>query len=117
MAAKFPGAKPATIWIVGNVNGTGTYLNFNCETDQPLIRRGCADMNEDLLTTFDGAFRFAFTFVISIGFVAFYPPQLFLRPQDISNLVYFSPIIGAGLFILTYWLWKKGVNSYTGTGS
>ncbi len=69
------------------------------------------------MTIFDGAFRFAFTYVIPIGFVAFYPSQLFLRPQDVSSLVYFSPIIGIGLFAITYWIWTKGVNSYTGTGS
>ena len=69
------------------------------------------------MTIFDGAFRFAFTFIIPIGFVSFYPSQLFLRPQDVSNLVYFSPVIGIGLFMLTYWVWKQGVNSYTGTGS
>ena len=69
------------------------------------------------MTIFDGAFRFAFTYVIPIGFVAFYPSQLFLRPQDVSPLIYFSPIIGMGLFAITYWLWTKGVNSYTGTGS
>jgi ABC-2 type transport system permease protein len=64
-----------------------------------------------------GAFRFAFTYVIPIGFVAFYPSQLFLRPEEVSPLVYFSPIVGVGLFALTYWIWTKGVNSYTGTGS
>lgn len=63
------------------------------------------------------AFRFAFTYVIPIGFVAFYPTQLFLRLEEVSPLIYFSPIIGIGLFALTYWIWTKGVNSYTGTGS
>jgi len=69
------------------------------------------------MTIFDGAFRFAFTFIIPIGFVSFYPSQLFLRPQEVSPLIYFSPIIGVGMFMLTYWVWTKGVNSYTGTGS
>ena len=69
------------------------------------------------MSIFDGAFRFTFTYVIPIGFVAFYPSQLFLRPQDVSSLVYFSPMIGVGLFAITYWIWTKGVNSYTGTGS
>ena len=53
MAAKFTDAKPATIWIVGNVNGNGTYLNLPCETEDPNIRCGYVDMNENLLTTFD----------------------------------------------------------------
>lgn len=69
------------------------------------------------MTIFDGAFRFAFTYIIPIGFVAFYPSQLFLRPNESSSLVYFSPLIGIGLFALTYWIWTKGVNAYTGTGS
>ena len=69
------------------------------------------------MTIFDGAFRVAFTYIIPIGFVAFYPSQLFLRPDQVSPLVYFSPVVGIGLFALTYWIWTKGVNSYTGTGS
>jgi ABC-2 type transport system permease protein len=69
------------------------------------------------MTIFDGAFRFTFTYLIPIGFVAFYPSQLFLRPEEVSPLIYFSPIIGIGLFAFTYWIWTKGVNSYTGTGA
>jgi ABC-2 type transport system permease protein len=64
-----------------------------------------------------GAFHFAFTYLIPIGFVAFYPSQLFLRPEEVSPLIFFSPLVGSGLFALTYWIWKQGVNSYTGTGS
>lgn len=56
-------------------------------------------------------------YIIPMGFFAFYPSQLFLRPQDVSTLIYFSPIVGIGLFALTYWIWTKGVNSYTGTGA
>ena len=48
---------------------------------------------------------------------AFHPSQLFLRPEDVSALIYFSPIVGIGLFALTYWIWTKGVNSYTRTGA
>jgi len=64
-----------------------------------------------------GAFRVAFTYVIPIGIVGFYPSQLFLRPEEVSPIIYFSSIVGIGLFALTYWIWTKGVNSYTGTGS
>ena len=69
------------------------------------------------MNIFDGAFRFAFTFIIPLGFVAFYPSQLFLQPQQVSPLVYFSPIVGVALFALMYRVWTLGVNSYTGTGS
>jgi ABC-2 type transport system permease protein len=69
------------------------------------------------INIFNSAFRFVFTFLIPIGFVAFYPSQLFLRPQEVSPLVYFSPVIGIGLFVLAYRVWAWGVNSYPGTGS
>ncbi|MBN2387746.1 MAG: ABC-2 family transporter protein [Anaerolineales bacterium] len=69
------------------------------------------------MSIFDGAFRFTFTYIIPIGFVAFYPSQLFLRPEQVSPLVYASPLIGIALFALMYWIWTQGVNSYTGTGS
>lgn len=69
------------------------------------------------ISIFDGAFRFIFTFLLPIGFVAFYPSQLFLRPQEVSPLIYFSPLVGIGLFALTYWIWTLGSNQYSGTGS
>ena len=65
----------------------------------------------------NGAFRFVITYLIPIGFVAFYPSQLFLHPEDVSPFIYFSPIIGIGLFAITYWIWTKGVNSYIGMGA
>jgi len=69
------------------------------------------------LTIFDGLFRFVFTFLLPIGFIAFYPAQFFLRPADISPLVYLTPVIGILLFALMYRVWTLGVNAYTGTGS
>jgi len=69
------------------------------------------------ITIFDGVFRFAFTFILPIGFIAFYPAQFFLRPAEISPLFYVTPFIGLGLFALTYKIWELGVNSWTGTGS
>jgi len=69
------------------------------------------------ITIFDGFFRFLFTYLIPIGFVAFYPAQLFLNPQDAPLLAYASPLVGIGLFAVAYAVWNKGINTYTGTGS
>jgi ABC-2 type transport system permease protein len=69
------------------------------------------------MNIFDGAFRFTFTYLLPIGFIAFYHAQLFLRPTQISAWTYLSPLVGIALFVLTYWVWTKGVNSYSGTGS
>jgi len=69
------------------------------------------------MTIFDGFFKVLFTYIIPIGFVAFYPSQIFLQPETIPSLVYFSPLVGIGFFALAYLIWTKGVNSYSGTGS
>jgi hypothetical protein len=53
MAAKFTEATPSALWIVGILDGQGTYLNFNCETDDPNIRCGYADMNDAVFDLFD----------------------------------------------------------------
>jgi ABC-2 type transport system permease protein len=69
------------------------------------------------MSIFDGIFRFAFTFILPIGFIAFYPAQFFLRPAEISPVVYLTPVVGVALFALMYKVWELGVNSYSGTGS
>jgi hypothetical protein len=48
---KIHDAKPAAIWIVGILDGEGSYLSFGCETDDPNIRCGYVDINEQVLTS------------------------------------------------------------------
>jgi ABC-2 type transport system permease protein len=69
------------------------------------------------ITLFNQLFRFGFTFIIPLGFVAYYPAQLFLRPGDPSLVAYFAPLVAAVAFLLAYQVWKTGVNHWTGTGS
>lgn len=69
------------------------------------------------LTIMNGFFKFLFTFVIPIGFVAYYPVKLILRPYETSMYVFISPVIGVVLFILAYLFWRKGVRSYNCTGT
>ncbi len=66
---------------------------------------------------FNGIFRILFTFLIPIGFVAFYPAQLFLKTSGTPFLAYLSPLMGIVFFLLAYQVWKRGVDSYAGTGS
>ncbi len=75
------------------------------------------DFSQYPLSIFDRSFRILFTYLIPIGFIAFYPAQLFLRPQEASILSYLSPLISVGMFALAYQVWRRGVNGYTGTGS
>jgi hypothetical protein len=53
MAARFPGATPATIWIVGRLNEEGTLFNFPAPTENPLIQVSENDDNAEALALFD----------------------------------------------------------------
>ncbi|MGN0689365.1 MAG: ABC transporter permease [Oscillospiraceae bacterium] len=69
------------------------------------------------VTIFGPVLRAIFTFVIPIGFMAFYPSQLFLRPESVSPIVWFTPLFGIIFFYISYKVWMKGAMSYNGTGS
>lgn len=69
------------------------------------------------ITIFNKLFRYIFTFVLPIGLISYYPLQIFFRPQEVPIVLFFSPLIGFGLFFLARIIWKQGVNTYSGTGS
>jgi ABC-2 type transport system permease protein len=54
---------------------------------------------------------------LPIGFISYYPSQLFLKSQSSSILVYISPFVGVIFFIIAYMVWLKSINSYSGTGT
>ena len=69
------------------------------------------------VTIFSPVFRFLFTFIIPIAFIAYYPSQVILRPADVPLLSWLSPIVGIVFFFLAYKLWMYGATKYNGTGS
>ncbi len=69
------------------------------------------------VSVYNPVFRFIFTFLIPIAFIAYYPSLIFLRPDEIPILTYLSPFIGVLFFYLSYKIWMKGATSYAGTGS
>lgn len=69
------------------------------------------------MTIYNGAFRFAFSALVPIGFVAFYPSQWILRPEEAGVLPWLTPLVGAASFALACLVWSRGVRRYTGTGT
>lgn len=69
------------------------------------------------INIYNNLFKFIFTYIIPMGFVAFYPAKLILRPDEADILVYFSPLAGVALFWLAYLVWTRGALRYAGTGS
>lgn len=97
-------AAASAFWIINSLSILSFFFKFQEFSKYPL-------------SIFNSFFQFFFTFIIPIGFVAFYPVRIILKPESSGWLIYFSPAIGIGLFIFAYFIWKKGVNAYTGTGS
>lgn len=69
------------------------------------------------VTIFTSGFKFIFTFIIPIAFIAYYPSLLFLRSGEIPILTWLSPFIGVVFFYISYLIWMKGATAYSGTGS
>lgn len=69
------------------------------------------------ITIFSPVFRFIFTFLMPIAFIAYYPSLVILRPGEVPLLSWLSPLIGAFFFWLSYRIWMHGALKYNGTGS
>lgn len=69
------------------------------------------------VTIFSPVFKFIFTFVMPIAFIAYYPSLVILRPDEVPLLSWLSPIFGCAFFWLSYKLWMYGAMKYSGTGS
>ena len=81
------------------------------------MRLDCQTSAKYPITIFDPVFRFIFTFVLPIAFIAYYPSLVILRPDRIPLLTYLSPAVGILLFYLSYKFWMLGALKYDGTGS
>jgi ABC-2 type transport system permease protein len=75
------------------------------------------DFSRYPLTIFNSVFRRLFTFVIPLGFVAYYPMLSVLRPGSNPAIIFLCPLVGVALFAIACVVWTKGVKSYSGTGS
>lgn len=69
------------------------------------------------ITIFSPVFRFVFTFIIPLAFIAYYPSLVILRPGQVPVLSWISPLVGVFFFYLSYKLWMYGALNYSGTGS
>ena len=69
------------------------------------------------VTIFNKGFRFIFTFIMPIAFIAYYPSLVILRPDAVPVLSWISPLIGMLFFFLSYKFWMFGALKYSGTGS
>lgn len=69
------------------------------------------------ITIFNKVFRLIFTFLIPIGFMAYYPSLFLLHREEICLWTYLTPFFGVVFVYLSYLFWMKGARQYSGTGS
>ncbi|MBR1929921.1 MAG: ABC-2 family transporter protein [Lachnospiraceae bacterium] len=69
------------------------------------------------VTIFNKGFRFLFTFIIPIAFIAYYPSLVIMRPTEIPLLTWLAPAFGVLFFYASYKFWMYGASKYSGTGS
>ena len=69
------------------------------------------------VTIFSSVFKFIFTFIVPIAFIAYYPSLVILRPDAVPLLSWLSPLFGVVFFIIAYKIWMFGAMRYSGTGS
>ena len=69
------------------------------------------------ITIFNPLFKFVFTFIFPVAFIAYYPSLVILRPDKVPVLSWVSPLFGVCFFWLSYKLWMKGASKYDGSGT
>jgi len=105
MIAILIAALSSSFWIINSNSLTGTIMTVR-------------EFGRYPLDIFSKAFRWIFTFIAPIGFLAFYPCQMLLKPwTEVSPAAWFSPVAGFVSFAIAVAIWRKGVRSYSGTGS
>jgi len=98
------GAASAAFWIVNSYSILSLFSRFRDYTRYPM-------------SIYSNAFRFLFSTIIPIGFVAFYPVQWILHPGQAGIEVWFTPLAGIACFAAGAIVWSKGVRSWSGTGT
>lgn len=78
---------------------------------------GLKDYAKYPITIFSPVFRFIFTFIMPIAFIAYYPSLVILRPDEVPILSWISPVMGCLFFWLSYKFWMYSAMKYSGTGS
>lgn len=104
------------IAIMNFASGSSFYITSGAYYVITLVN-GFRDYAKYPISIFKGFLRFVFTFIIPIGFMAYYPSLEFLTNKEPTLLTYLTPVYGILFFYLSYKFWMRGAYKYSGTGS
>lgn len=66
---------------------------------------------------FPKAIKMFFTYMVPFMFLAYFPVNILLNENSFSINWLFTPAAGIIIILIAGFVWKKGIESYTGTGS
>lgn len=108
----------ASLFFIGIMNFTAAVSFFLVNTGFLIgTMSKFRDYAKYPVTIFSKGFRFVFTFIIPIAFIAYYPSLVIMRPNEIPVLTWLAPVFGIVFFYLSYKFWMLGARKYSGTGT
>jgi ABC-2 type transport system permease protein len=69
------------------------------------------------LTIYNVFIQFMLSWIIPFGFASFYPTTHFLGRTNFNTYFYLVPVVAASFFMLALFVWNRGVENYSSTGS
>lgn len=97
-------AASAAFWIVNSHSLLNLVSNFRDSAKYPM-------------GIYDKPFRFVFSSLVPIGFIAFYPVQWILRPGEAGLVPFLTPLVGVASFGMAALVWSLGVRRWNATGT
>lgn len=94
-------------------------FSFWMVDSEPLVYAvfSLSDFSRYPLTIYNKGVRFVLTWIIPYGFTAFYPASYFFEDLKYGKVALLTPFIALILCYISYAFWKKGLNSFSSTGS
>lgn len=69
------------------------------------------------LTIYNVFIQFLLSWIIPFGFASFYPTTHFLRREAFASYFHLVPVVATSFAMLAVYVWNKGVENYSSTGS
>jgi len=69
------------------------------------------------LTIYNVFIQFMLSWIIPFGFASFYPTTHFLGRTNFNTYFYLVPVVAVSFFVLALFVWNRGVENYSSTGS
>ncbi|WP_349944471.1 ABC-2 family transporter protein [Lacrimispora sp. BS-2] len=109
--------------ICGTIINSGIYTIFNCLNfwiiqgdDIAILVQTCREFTKYPLHIFPQFINVFFTYLLPLGFVAYYP-ALYLLNKTTIPINILLPVVAAFVSIIGSTLWRRGIKGYNSTGT